>query len=526
MAKKIRITVVLVTLLVISLPYIGAELAGGSQWKFAGFLLNPMDGASYLAKMRMGYEGEWRFTLPFTAERGEGAYLFLFYLGLGHIARIVGLPLILVYHLARAAGSTLLVFMMASFLQMMYPAREDLQRNGLWLLSFGAGLGWLVIFVISPPPADFWIAEAYPFLSMYANPHFPLGLALILGSLVILMGGWSQKGLFTSGPAGRAGVFLLLGLCISIILPFGLVVLLLTEAGWLGWELVKAVSQDRRTLLLRFGRDLIFTGLLGGPFLLYQYWVAVTDPLLRGWNAQNITVTPPVWDLLLSFSPGIILALYWLWARRNVEKNPVQRMAAVWLFMALILAVFPFPLQRRFLLGFYIPITGLAVGGLDVLAHRWLSRKALLWRLYFGISLPSTLLTIIIGLFGVIGRSPLLYLSADEAQAMRWIAANTPEDSLVAAAPEMGQWIPGFTGRRVIYGHPYETIHADEEKAWVTAVYNTPGGADRARLEARGVDYLLFGPREREINPGFKPTDLDLVYEAPHVKVYAVGDLP
>ena len=67
-----------------------AVIAGGDTHVFGGFLLNPLDGNSYLAKMQQGASGSWRFTLPFTPEPGEGAYLFLFYLALGHLCRLTG----------------------------------------------------------------------------------------------------------------------------------------------------------------------------------------------------------------------------------------------------------------------------------------------------------------------------------------------------------------------------------------------------------------------------------------------------
>ncbi len=62
------------------LPFLAGQILAGNGHVFGGFLLNPLDGNSYLAKMRLGLEGEWRFRLPYTAEPGEGAYLFLFYI--------------------------------------------------------------------------------------------------------------------------------------------------------------------------------------------------------------------------------------------------------------------------------------------------------------------------------------------------------------------------------------------------------------------------------------------------------------
>lgn len=71
-------------MLAVSLPYAWALAAGGDTHVFGGFLLNPIDGNSYLAKMMQGWSGAVTFTLPYTAEPGEGVILFVFYLFLGH----------------------------------------------------------------------------------------------------------------------------------------------------------------------------------------------------------------------------------------------------------------------------------------------------------------------------------------------------------------------------------------------------------------------------------------------------------
>ncbi len=69
---------------------------------FAGFLLNPVDGFSYLAKMRQGFDGGWSFHLPYASGPSSGAFLFPYYLLLGHIARLLGADLVLVLHAVRA----------------------------------------------------------------------------------------------------------------------------------------------------------------------------------------------------------------------------------------------------------------------------------------------------------------------------------------------------------------------------------------------------------------------------------------
>ncbi len=180
------VVALVVVFLLLTLPFALAAFIGGREQVFIGFLANPADGITYLAKMYQGWSGTWLFQLPFSAEPGSGAYLFLFYLFLGHLARWLGLPLIIIFHLARLLGAGLLLFALARFYDYVFAGRPDLYRIAFWLTVIGSGMGWLIL-ALGPPPTDFWVAEAYPFLAMYTNPHFPIGLALILFSFTLML---------------------------------------------------------------------------------------------------------------------------------------------------------------------------------------------------------------------------------------------------------------------------------------------------------------------------------------------------
>jgi len=168
----------LVVVLAVTLPYLAAALLAGEEYSFIGFLLNPMDGISYVAKIRQGWAGAWRFSLPFTAQPGDGAYVYLFYLFLGHLSRWMGLPALWMFHLARVVGAVLLLCSLFAFYRLAFGSRPDLCRMAIWLTAIGSGMGWVAL-LFGARPSDFWVAEAYPFLSMFTNPHLPLGLALI-----------------------------------------------------------------------------------------------------------------------------------------------------------------------------------------------------------------------------------------------------------------------------------------------------------------------------------------------------------
>ena len=72
-----------------------------------------------------------------------------------------------------------------------------------------------------------------------------------------------------------------------------------------------------------------------------------------------------------------------------------------------------------------------------------------------------------------------------------------PHESVVIAAPETGLFLPGWAGVRVLYGHPFETLDAENMKATVEQFLS--GSVHRADvIRGYGVDFIFFGPRERK----------------------------
>lgn len=496
----------LVLLLAISVPYFIADKAPGREYVFGGFLLNPIDGNSYLAKMYQGWRGGWKFNLPFNQEPGSGAFIFLFYISLGHLARLTGLPLLLVFHLARLISSLILLFELHRFIRHIVNSLKMAGFLFTWVV-LGSGLGWLGLF-FGAFTTDFWVAEAYPFLAMYSNPHFPLGLALMLRLLESPGKAISQARL---AGFGRSLMLVMASMALALCLPFGSVQVLMFLGGWiivegiirrllkkkpLGEEL--ALASAHTDPLFSLGRRylLIIAGCL--PVLGYDYWATISDPILSGWNAQNITLTPAGWDILIAFSPAILLAL--VSARWSIPSYLIEsRGVLVWFLLGFLLLYIPLDLQRRFITGWYIPVVCLAVIGLEKLWRQRGEINNVQAIFLIMLSLPTNVIILLTGMYGIRTHDPLLYLSRDEALALRWIADNSFPDDLILASPEMGLFIPAHTGRRVIYGHPFETVEAEKKKQEVISFFAGCGGCEKAYLFEKGVDYIFYGPREKEL---------------------------
>jgi hypothetical protein len=345
------------------------------------------------------------------------------------------------FHLARMVGAACMGLSLFHFYKI--TLGDDRQANLAWIFAlFGSGLGW-VVGLLGGFTMDFWVAEAYPFLAAYANPHFPLSIALVVHLLAISR--QNQPASLLQAVVGS--------LALAILQPFGVALLIVI----LGFEVLAGIFRRK----------------------------------------------PILWKFILAVGIGGLMG---------------------WMAAGLVFLVLPFGLQRRFLLGFFVPLAGLAVIGIQ----SWLSarsvnwEKACVWLLV--VSLPTNLLVLATGAVGILTHPTQLYLTRGEAYAMQWIRASTAVGAIIVASPESGLLIPAHTGRRVFYGHPYETVNAEREKSDIEeALKSINAETTLAVLKSRGADYLFWGQRERDIQPiaGFQP-DLPVVFSSNEVKIYSL----
>lgn len=497
----------IILIVVTSLPYYIAEQSAGEDYVFGGFLMNPLDGNSYLAKMYQGYQGDWKYTLPYTAELSEGAYIFEFYLFLGHIARITGSSLGALFHIVRMICAVIMLVALYHFIKVAVP--DMAARPLAFILAvFGSGLGWVAL-LAGKVTSDFWVAEAYPFLSAFSNPHFSLGIGLTL-ILISPIVNW-RKSLFQREWATPFLVFTL-----AIVYPFGVILVLILLGLMVFWEqYLRADRSLPRVYPWRF----IFILIFGAPVLFYYLWAIFTDPMFSAWNSQNITPSPGIIDFIVSFSPIILFVMPAL-VMLLKQKLGNDRVIVFWFVVGTILLFFPWNLQRRFIYGLYIPIVIVGVMGI----YSMLKNKRSLRRIGIALivlSLPTNIIMLFSAGQGIVTLNESIYIHKDEERAFIWISNNTPENSVIIAAPDTGLFIPARTGRRVIYGHPFETISAMTQKDKLERFYRGDLSIENISPLLQG-DYLFYGPREKELGNYTIPEGLELVFERGEVQVFRV----
>ena len=98
-----------------------------------------------------------------------------------------------------------------------------------------------------------------------------------------------------------------------------------------------------------------------------------------------------------------------------------------------------------------------------------------------------------------------------------------PKRLVILAAPETGLLIPAYSGKRVLYGHPYETVDALRQKERVTRLFSGTATAVEASNLLGEADYLFVGPREAQLGNGALLPNLELVYATQSVQVFRIA---
>ena len=504
MKRQHLVIIYLLFLILIILPPVFAFYAAGKDFVFGGVMANPIDGQSYLAKMKEGWNGEWLFRLPYSPNPGVGQPIFLFYIFLGFLSKGLNIPIDIFFHLARVAAALFLAWTLYRL------AQKSLGRKGLlWgmlFMLFGSGMGWLLLFFWKEVPVDFFVAEMYPFLSSYTNPHFPLGLGLLIWILIKSVDYENLK---------DAWIIFLLGIVLSIVLPFGIVNVLCNYGVYFIWSMLE---KERRAIAPILA---LLSG--GGLYLLYQFIIIRTDPALSLWDKQNITSAPNLLNLVMGLAPLILVLTWGMKSFIKAQLSSYQKILLIWIVCGLILTFIPFNLQRRFLTGLYIPVAILTVFVVDK-ANLQRFKKKIVFNFILMLSVISNLLLLVMGFSAITQKNNTMFLSVREYRSLNWLKEHSDKEDIILASPELSLFIPNIAERRVVYGHPFETIDADKQKANVIKYFS--GSMDPQEKETffrdNRIRYVLFVSEDDPINVLRPEFNQGPIYEEDGVKIFEI----
>lgn len=487
----------LVALTLLPYAWAFASDAPDDGWQFMGLLHRHLDGATYLSKIEQGMRGSWLFTLDYTSETMTGAPIQLYYSALGHLARLLGLSGLMIFHIARLLASFLMYIALYHLGSVIWQKQRS-RRLFFALAGVGAGLGWLFLIFFpneTPYPSDLLVPESIPFYGTLVNPHFPLTIALIAllaATFVrVFRPGFQEIPQVSNGGA----MVLLLTVALGLVQPQGW----LPFASALGAYIVLMAIIERRipTPQLQWALLVILPGI---PILAFYLATTIYIPAFTEWNLQNQTPSPSVDRYLFGYGLILLVALPGIWrALRRFERDG-DRFMLIWLVVNTVLLYAPFNLQRRLTIGLILPIAFFAVRSME---DFWFERIPRSLRTVASIALivlilPSNVFSLILPLFGILNPSEGMNLGilmpTESAQAIQWLAQNGREDTVALAEPlTTSLWIPAYTHLRVVYGHPFETLKAEQKYIAVRAWLDKGEGCQQV-IEAYSVRYIIVEP--------------------------------
>jgi hypothetical protein len=474
--------------IVTALPYLYAYANHPPGQVFMGFFYLGDDANTYLAKMRQGWEGSWSWENRYTTESSPAAYLFLFWIVLGHIAAVLNLPLIVVFHLARVGAAFAL--MAAAWLMICHFIEDrSARRFAFFFCAFGLGLGYViqalghpVIFGHQTDTLDWRMPELTAFYSVLALPHFAwsgvfaaAGIALTFkaiqrGSLLLgVLAGLAWLGQASIHPQ----MPILMGGATAV-------ALLLRPAAPRGWM----------AAIIAFG--------IPAPYILYSYLAFVGNPEVQRWTFHSKNALPPEgFSLLFALAPQLLLALTGLpGALRRRTREDLFLVA--WLVLLAAILYLPNPagdLRRRFLDAIYLPLVILSARGMyETIVPRLRSvrARALVPFAYVSFTVIGSAFLVLAPIAVTLAPSsqpPPYWLSQPAFDGLTWLGHEPA--GRVLAMPGIGLYIPAYSPDTVYVGHYDETFDYVNKTQTVLAVLTGKQDIEQF-IQANHIRYVVW----------------------------------
>lgn len=497
--------------------WVGAA-AQNEQVAYRGMYADLTDHAANLAMMRSGAEGAWMYQMRFTSEAHPPAFVRMFYILLGHISRWTNIRVEIIHEGARWLLGIAALYAIYNLCRAIFP-KQNFARAAFLLASLGAGAGWAQLLAGAPlqpiSPIDFWLIDAYVFFSISLFPAFSYSLLLTALGLKTFLAYLHQPSW------KRVAVICLLAIASQITNPiaFALADIAFVGAVLFHWARRKRIEKKHIAALAVIALSQI-------PLLVYNYAVLMNDPIWNIYTAQNQTLSPPPSFYLWGFAPFWIFALPGIFFTLKRGDSSSGGMLA-WAVSAFVLAYFPVAIQRRFLLGITIPLSILAIIGLEgviqLAAPRWATKKSLLLAAYVSFAAVSTLYFILGSAMHLTTLPENRFYPRPMQRALLWLDQNAQPDDLVLSSFETGELVAQYTRQRVYLGHKIETLYFERKAKEMKAFYNNQNSPRWLKQSsARWVIYSDYEKSLLEEGANFNPPNAKIAYQADGVTIYRV----
>ncbi len=529
------------------LPYLLGYIFTPAETAFTGLLVNVED-VTYLKAIEQGRNGSWTYRNFFTTEEHTAVFIEGFYLALGHLARLLGVTAVTMWHLSRWLVDLLFFILLYGYIARFIQS-PGARFTAYAFALFGSGFDWFKFPLaferantIEAVPLDRFMPEAHIFFSALTYPHFMAGITFIMLTF------WGATAALTQPKNAKRRWALFVGagvgnLLIGVVYPF----LIFLTAAALGFYYLVLARQARRMLWPELG-GLVVAFIVPLPLFAYYAWAISTIEVFKLWNDQAVTLTPNPIHLLLAYAPYLVLGGLGLrrWRDWAIERQTAVAFLYIWIFAVAILLYAPVNPQRRFVEGLQIPLAIVAAIGWFEVVWPWILQsrplQALLRRPRYSLSgmrrLMTALLVLLVSAMNIyiyVGTAVTLvaiqpypfFRPQAELAAMDWLAAHTEQNDVVLASYWSGSYIPFRAGNTVFVGHRYETAQFHAKLA-LSEQFLAPDTTDSWRAQLLldyEIEYLFYGRNEQQyggLSPGQRPY-FELAYENGETAVYRVA---
>jgi hypothetical protein len=536
--RFVAVTIFLV-LIVTALPYVYAYLSTPPDKQFMGIMLDVPDHGQYFSWMRELTNANLSAN-KLTPEANKPVFFNLLWWGMGRLGRLLGISYAGMFQLLRIVSATLFLLLVYRLCTWFFTDRL-MRRTAFLVVTFTSGFGWVLIvlkYTLTQGellfPLDVFVAEGNTFLSILGYPHF-IAAALYIFVFDLILRGQAKGRRRNAVAAGLAALFLGWQHAYDLVAVYGILAayafLLLLRDRRLPWYLIWSG---------------LIVGLISWWPALYSVVLTSADPVWKAVLAQfaNAGVyTPPLYRLPILLGPAFLLAIY------TVIRDNLLRLKGIanndlflrgWFLVTFILVYLPVDYQIHLLNGWQVPIAFLATQGLfryvlpfaERLSPRWQrrwSKDALRHRLAVGLILmilPTNLYLWLWRFVDLARHDYPFYLYKDDLRAMEWLEANAQSDDVVLSSLTIGQYIPALTGAHAFLAHWAQTLDFYGKSQMVDEFFdpNTDDLQRRQMLEQYSVDYVFYGPAERDLghfDPGTSAWLVE-VFDSSSTEVYAL----
>ena len=292
-------------------------------------------------------------------------------------------------------------------------------------------------------------------------------------------------------------------------------------------------------------KAVVTIGLLSFWPALYSVLLTTLDPIWSGVLEQfeNAGVfTPNLLHLPILLGPAFLLALagfVHLQPHRLSGKSNPRLFLLAWFGANFLLIYVPTDFQIHMLNGWQIPIAILStlfiyqyvLPRMQARFHggywdTFLRKPGMVSVLILMLVVPTNLYLWSWRFVELSRHEYPFYLHQDEVRSMEWLEHSATSEDVVLSSITIGQYVPAWTGARAYLAHWAQTLDFFEKRERVDRFFNsgTTSGERRAILIEGSIDFLFYGPAEREIGT-FIPREaeyLDEAFSAGKVIIYRV----